>query len=86
MPLVAQMSCNILAMQSTKDQVPGPLETVLADMEAKKDDMETCLGLLLELASGMAEAGQNCCHKLQCLHPHVLPCLGLVMQVMSICC
>ncbi|DBA92255.1 TPA: hypothetical protein ACH3X2_003689 [Trebouxia sp. C0005] len=59
MPLVAQMSCNILAMQSTKDQVPGPLETVLADMEAKKDDMETCLGLLLELASGMAEAAST---------------------------
>ena len=42
------------------------METVLADMETNEDDMETCLGVLLELASEMADPGQTCCHKLQC--------------------
>ena len=87
-------------------------------MESNKDEMQACLGLLLELAADMAPSGQICCHKLQCfldscmsdtpfqrytnlhslvkcldhrdllhfLQLHVVPCFGLVMQVVSGCC
>ena len=35
-------------------------------MQSNKDEMQACLGLLLELAADMAPSGQICCHKLQC--------------------
>ena len=59
------------------------MESVLDSMKGTKEEMETCLGLLLELSSDMAEPGQNRCHELPCLQPHVVPCLGLVTQVLS---
>ncbi len=82
MPLIIQMNVHITGMTSAmpaKGQVRRQMEPVLDGMQTNKDKMETCLGLLLELASEMAGPGQNCCHKLQCLQSHVVHCFGLIM-------
>jgi len=35
------------------------MESVVGNVTGTKEEMETCLGLLLDLASDMAEPGQN---------------------------
>lgn len=84
--LVTQMNLNIAGMEAAmpeRGQSRRRMESALANMTATKEEMETSLVLLLELASDMAEPGQNRCHELPCLQPHVMDCLGLVVQVLS---
>ncbi len=69
MPLVIQMNVHITGMQSAmaaRGQVRQRMQPILHNMESNKDEMQACLGLLLELAADMAPSGQNRCHKLQC--------------------
>ena len=84
--LITDMNLNITAMEAAmpeRGQVRRRMQSAVAKMVGTKEEMETSLGSLLELASDMAEPGQNRCHELPCLQPHVMHCLSLVVQVLS---